>query len=76
MPLLFNDLEPAAFRANPELAAISEHLNSIADGPLRMTGSGSAFFRLLASQSEANKLARRVADQLKRRAAVATTQIQ
>jgi 4-diphosphocytidyl-2-C-methyl-D-erythritol kinase len=53
MPHVFNDLEAAAFHVTPELAAVSEQLSLLADGPVRMTGSGSAFFRLFNSPNDA-----------------------
>jgi 4-diphosphocytidyl-2-C-methyl-D-erythritol kinase len=46
-----NDLEPVTRRRYPEVAAAIDHLARF--GPARMTGSGSAVFALVASESEA-----------------------
>lgn len=54
MQYLFNDLEEPAFRVSPQLSELSERLNELAEGPVRMTGSGSAFFRLFDSGTEAS----------------------
>ena len=60
MEVLFNDLEPAAFAAYPELSKAHARLQQLAAGPVRMTGSGSAFFRLFAGRAEADGFARRI----------------
>ncbi len=64
MPHLFNDLEAAAFQVNPMLSELSERLNGLAGGPVRMTGSGSAFFRLFDERQDADALAERVRGEL------------
>ena len=60
MAELFNDLEPAAFAVAPELGTLHARLQQHAGGPVRMTGSGSAFFRLFAEQDAAEAFARQV----------------
>lgn len=40
----WNDLEPAAFRLNPELATFKHFLSECSSGPVMMSGSGTAFF--------------------------------
>jgi len=60
MPRLYNDLEPAAVRVRPELAHLHEDLCKLAGAPVRMTGSGSAFFRLVDDEADARLLAEQV----------------
>jgi 4-diphosphocytidyl-2-C-methyl-D-erythritol kinase len=60
MPRLFNDLEPAAFAANPALAGLAEPLGRLSGGATRMTGSGSAFFRLFDERKAAEAFGERV----------------
>jgi 4-diphosphocytidyl-2-C-methyl-D-erythritol kinase len=50
--LLFNDLEEPAFAAYPELGALAAHLRRACPVPVRMTGSGAAFFFLGAVADE------------------------
>lgn len=57
MTLLFNDLEPAAFEVAPTLAELAARATRLAGGPVRMSGSGSALFRLFASEAEAIRFA-------------------
>lgn len=64
MTRLFNDLESPAFHLKPELSGLSERLNELAKGPVRMTGSGSAFFRLLDKRRTAHTYAQHVRSQL------------
>jgi len=64
MPHLFNDLESAALAVNPDLAAVSHELGRLLDAPVRMTGSGSTFFRLFDARQRAETLAQRVGDKL------------
>ena len=45
--VLFNDLEAPAAAVSPELATLAERLREVCPGPVRMTGSGSAFFCLV-----------------------------
>ena len=54
MQHLFNDLEEPALRVSPRLSELSERLKELAKGAVRMTGSGSAFFRLFDSEAEAS----------------------
>lgn len=58
--LLFNDLEAAALAAYPQLGRLAERLRTLGGADVRMTGSGSAFFRLTSSEEEARALAERV----------------
>jgi len=60
MPQLFNDLEPAALAEYPGLRELVERAQAAAPGPLRMSGSGSAFFRLYDSREAAEEFAARV----------------
>jgi len=64
MPHLFNDLEAPACAVTPALADLAEQLARLADGPVRMTGSGSAFFRLFDEQAAAEAFAERVRGEL------------
>ncbi len=57
---LTNDLEPAAFQVEPALASLHPKLESLADRPVRLSGSGSALFTLFDSQQEANDFGERV----------------
>lgn len=50
---LFNDLEPAAFRAEPRLASLHAAIDGLRGRPVRMTGSGTALFTLFDDQKEA-----------------------
>ncbi len=61
-PRLFNDLEPAALAAEPELARLYSSLARSCPGALRMTGSGSALFALKNEQRDAEGLAERLAE--------------
>lgn len=46
--LLQNDLEPAAFRVNPNLRAFKAHLQKLADGrPVWLSGSGATYYILI-----------------------------
>jgi 4-diphosphocytidyl-2-C-methyl-D-erythritol kinase len=60
-PLLFNDLEAAAFQVSPELAELVARLRRDQHGPVHMTGSGSAFFQLLDKAGPAHEAAGRIA---------------
>jgi 4-diphosphocytidyl-2-C-methyl-D-erythritol kinase len=53
MPMLFNELEPAAFAIEPRLAALHAQINSMSGQPVRMTGSGSTLFSLFDSRMSA-----------------------
>jgi len=54
---LFNDLEEAAFLAYPRLAEWSRQLQRICPLPVRLTGSGSAFFCPMDTEKAATQLA-------------------
>ena len=64
MPVLFNDLQPAALAANPELTEVFNELVRLSDSPVRMTGSGSAFFHLFDARQHADAFAQHVRDKL------------
>ncbi len=71
MPHLFNDLEAPACAVTATLAGLAEQLARLADGPVRMTGSGSAFYRLFDERAAAEAFAERVRGELGTRAEVA-----
>jgi len=73
MERLFNDLEPAAFDVAPELARLADSAAALAGGPVRMTGSGAALFRLVADHAAAEALAAEARARLGVRAEVART---
>jgi 4-diphosphocytidyl-2-C-methyl-D-erythritol kinase len=60
MPLLYNDLEAPAFRVRPELKELADKLRAALGVAARMTGSGSAFYRLYDSRAAAEEGAPRV----------------
>lgn len=53
MPLLANDLEPAAFSMAPALDRLRLESEKVLNRPVRMSGSGSALFTLLDGEREA-----------------------
>lgn len=55
-----NDLEPAAFRVVPALAELSVKLREAAGQPVRMSGSGSAFFTLVDTEAAAAEMAEKL----------------
>ncbi len=57
MELLYNDLESAALEVCPELCELHTRAEQTARGPVRMTGSGAALFRLFAQRSAAAEFA-------------------
>ncbi len=61
---LINHLEPAAFRVCPPLARLSEELNGMGLGPLQVSGSGSALFRLFDDPETARQAAKTIEDRL------------
>jgi len=71
MERLFNDLEEAAFTVHPELRQLAKQAEAIAGAPIRMTGSGSALYRLLSRKTDAEQLATAVRDRLGMPTAVA-----
>lgn len=62
LPRLVNDLEPAAFTIDPDLALARADLEQMIGRPVRMSGSGSCLFSLYDSEQEqeANEAARLV----------------
>lgn len=64
MPLLFNDLTPAAYAAYPELEQWAVRAAETAGGPVGMSGSGAALFRLYDTEHEAREFAERAAANL------------
>ncbi|MEW6199844.1 MAG: 4-(cytidine 5'-diphospho)-2-C-methyl-D-erythritol kinase [Planctomycetota bacterium] len=73
MGLLFNDLEAAAARAVPELGRLMERVATEVGGPVRLTGSGSAFYRLFAQRAATEQWAEDVRRKLGIRGVVAQT---
>ncbi len=55
MDRLVNDLEPAAEQVAPEVGRLRREAEALAAGPVRMTGSGSALFRLFDSRADAER---------------------
>jgi 4-diphosphocytidyl-2-C-methyl-D-erythritol kinase len=53
LPLLANDLEPAAFSICPPLRALRELLETVLGRPVRMSGSGSSLFTLFDTPEQA-----------------------
>jgi 4-diphosphocytidyl-2-C-methyl-D-erythritol kinase len=66
-----NDLEPAAFRIHPRLREIHRAAERLAAGPVRMSGSGSALYRLFDKKDDAATFAASVRDNLKLRCEIA-----
>jgi 4-diphosphocytidyl-2-C-methyl-D-erythritol kinase len=60
LPMLINDLEPAAFAIRPELEELQRTLEQRLGRPVRMSGSGSTLFTLYDSEDEAAVAAQRV----------------
>ena len=60
LPLLMNDLEPAAFAIDPQLGLARKELESLLSRPVRMSGSGSSLFSLYDQKQEAEASARLV----------------
>ncbi len=58
--LLFNDLEPAVFCVSPEVAKLHRVLTEKGFGPLRVSGAGSALFRLFDDYASAERIARSI----------------
>jgi 4-diphosphocytidyl-2-C-methyl-D-erythritol kinase len=71
MTVLFNDLERAAFEVVPELRHLAAQAAELAKGPVRMTGSGSALFRLFEDEPTAARFAGVASDKLSLRTVVA-----
>jgi 4-diphosphocytidyl-2-C-methyl-D-erythritol kinase len=64
MELLFNDLEAAAFRAVPSLGGLAERIAEVDGRAVRLTGSGSALFRLFDDAPAAARFALVVGSEL------------
>jgi len=60
LPLLINDLEPAAFAIDPQLGQVRAELESLLSRPVRMSGSGSSLFSLYDQRPEAEAATRLV----------------
>ncbi len=52
-PALFNDLEAAAFKCEPRLAALHAVVNGLDGRPVRMTGSGACLYAAFDARAEA-----------------------
>ena len=61
LPLMTNDLEPAARGLSREIDSLLDALGSAGGRGPRLTGSGSACFALAATPDEADRVARRLA---------------
>jgi 4-diphosphocytidyl-2C-methyl-D-erythritol kinase len=55
LPLLVNDLEPAAFSIHPTLAELRATIERQLARPLRMSGSGSSLFTLFDDEDQAKR---------------------
>lgn len=73
MGLLFNDLEAAAGRVVPELGRLLERVVTEVGGPVCLTGSGSAFYRLFGQRAAAEQWAGDVRRKLGTHVAVVQT---
>lgn len=60
--LLINDLEPAARRLCPSVARVASRLDRAGAVAVSMTGSGATVFGVFASEGEADRAARQIAD--------------
>lgn len=60
LPLLVNDLEPAAFAVQPDLGKVRAQLEDALGRIVRMSGSGSSLFTLYDTVSEAQSAAEQV----------------
>ncbi len=60
MALSCNHLESAIFRVAPKVADVFDQLNRVGLGPARVSGAGSAIYRLFDGFQEADRIARRV----------------
>jgi len=60
LPLLVNDLEPAAFAIRPDLGELRRRCEGQLSRPVRMSGSGSSLFTLFDSLDEAKRSARQL----------------
>jgi 4-diphosphocytidyl-2-C-methyl-D-erythritol kinase len=71
--VLFNDLERATFRTDGRLSDLFEHLAGLGLAHVRVTGSGSAMFRIFSFRAEAQQWADRIAAALNVRTLVTQT---
>ena len=60
MPLLVNDLEPAAFSLRPELGELRSNIERELSQVVRMSGSGSSLFALFDDAESAESAGKRV----------------
>ncbi len=58
--MLINDLEAAVFRVSPTVAHVYDELNRLGIGPMRISGAGSALYRLFDERAEACEAASRI----------------
>lgn len=61
MPMLFNDLEPAATRVCPPLGALAAQIREATGVAICMSGSGAAYFRIFRDERRAREFAERSA---------------
>ena len=61
LPLLVNDLEPAAFAIEPSLGRLRAGAEALLGRPVRMSGSGSSLFTLYDEEDEAKRAVEAVA---------------
>ncbi len=73
MDLLFNDLEEPAFVVAPALRVVAKRVTVVTGQAVRLTGSGSALFRLHDTEQEARAFAAVVAEQANLHTEVART---
>lgn len=57
---LYNDLEPAAFAVNPQLARLFRTVTQLAGAPVRLTGSGAGMYALFDTREQAEEVAARL----------------
>lgn len=74
MTRLYNDLEEPAFRVQPELRRLAAGATRLAGGPVRVTGSGAAMFRLFSDASAARVFAEAANAELGVRSEICRTQ--
>jgi 4-diphosphocytidyl-2-C-methyl-D-erythritol kinase len=65
LPLLVNDLEPAAFAIDAQLGRLREDVEQNLSRTVRMSGSGSSLFSLFDTAEEAEAAARSVMERLR-----------
>jgi 4-diphosphocytidyl-2-C-methyl-D-erythritol kinase len=57
---LFNDLEPAIFRVAPQVKSVRDRLDQAGFGPVRVSGAGSALFRMYDDCESARRAAKEI----------------